>query len=317
MTKINLENEPLFFNSKTAKPRDRSKIVSIRTGIRELDKFIIGLNKQEVSLVSGSRGSAKSTWLEQLSLEVVQAGRKVALFSGELSEGRVMDWMHLQAAGPNNLQSTQYERYYTLSEDAKARIDQWLYQKLFIYNNKHGKKAAKILESVEDCIKNKGVDIVILDNLMSIDLDCTTYNKNDKQSTFILDIISFAIEHDVHIVVVAHPRKAIGFLRIDDISGTADLTNAVDNVFIIHRVNNDFKRLSKLAFGWRDDNPIYDYDNVIEICKNRDLGYQDEMIGLYFDIPSKRMSCDRINTRIYGWEYDEIRPEEIELPFDL
>lgn len=319
MTMVNLDNEPKFFNSKTAIPKDRGKIVSIRTGLRELDKKIIGLNKQEVTLVSGTRGSAKSTWLEQLCLEVVNDGRKVALFSGELNEGRVMEWMILQAAGKRNLNPTRFERYFTVSESDTASIREWLFQKLFIYNNKWGKKLPVILDAVEECIVDKKVDLVILDNLMSIDLDATSYNKNEKQSSFIQEIIRFATENNVHIIVVAHPRKSIGFLRIDDIAGTADLTNAVDNVFIMHRVNNDFKRLSKLTFGWRDDNEIYTYDNVLEICKNRDLGYQDEMIGIYFEIESKRMSCDKFNTKVYKWENEStiVADESIKSPFDL
>jgi hypothetical protein len=66
---------------------------------------------------------------------------------------------------------------------------------------------------------------------------------------------------------------------------------------------------------------MYDYDNVIEICKNRDLGHQDVMIGLYFEIESKRMSCYKENNRIYGWlkhADDNIEADEtVQSPFDL
>lgn len=312
-----MKEQPLFFTAKTIKPKDRSQIVSIKTGLRELDNKIIGLNKQETSCVSGLRGSAKSTWLSNLAIEVVHGGNKVALFSGELSENRVLEWLQLQSAGKKNTHPTKYENYFYVDDKTKEKINTWLDQKLFVYNNKYGRKAGEVLKSIEDCIKNKHVDLVILDNLMSIDLDSNNYNKNEKQTSFIQSVSSFAIENDVHIILVAHPRKAIGFLRMDDIAGTADLTNAVDNVFIIHRVNNDFKRLSKLMFGWKQDHDIYSFDNVIEICKNRDLGYQDELIGLYYEKESKRFSCDRENTKMYGWEYDGIEMDEsAQLPFD-
>ena len=57
----------------------------------------------------------------------------------------------------------------------------------------------------------------------------------------------------------------MGFLRKDDISGTADLTNAVDNVFIVHRVNNDFKGdyLVRCSGGMKGMN-CTDYSNVVE-----------------------------------------------------
>ena len=49
--------------------------------------------------------------------------------------------------------------------------------------------------------------------------------------------------------IVAHPRKNIGFLRKEDISGTADLTNAVDNVIICHRNNRDYERAVAEFYG--------------------------------------------------------------------
>mgnify|MGYP003297768623 CR=1 FL=1 len=60
------------------------------------------------------------------------------------------------------------------------------------------------------------------------------------------------------------------FLRKNDISGSADLTNIADNVFIMHRVNNDFKIRTKEMFNWSEDHKIYQYSNILEICKNRE-----------------------------------------------
>ena len=235
------------------------------------------------------------------SMEVVNARKKFALFSGELEESRVFDWLHLQAAGKDYTTPTRYENLFLVMPQVKPLINRWLDQKLFVYNNNYGNKADELMLALEDCIQRKGVDIMILDNLMSMDLGATSYNKNEKQTELIWKLKAFAKKNDVHIVLVAHPRKAVGFLRIEDISGTADLTNAADNVFIIHRVNNDFKRLSQLTFGWRQDNPVYEFNNVIEICKNRDLGYQDELIGLYFQKEGKRLVCERGENKQYGW----------------
>lgn len=297
-----MSEEPLFWTFDTVKTRDRSKIVRIKTGTRELDNKIIGLNKKEVSVLSGLSGAAKSTWVSQLCLEAIDAGKKVALFSGELEADRVFDWLYLQAAGGRHTLATAHERYFEVPDDVKEKIKAWGKPNMFGYNNTYGRKIEAILSAVENCCTTKGVDLVILDNLMSIDLDATSFNKNEKQSNFIQDIVQFAKKYDVHIIVVAHPRKIVGLLRKDDIAGTADLTNAPDNVFIIHRVNSDFKRLSKITLGLGTDHPIYTYDNVLEICKNRDLGYQDEMIGMYFDVASKRLSCDFGVNRKYGWE---------------
>ena len=97
---------------------------------------------------------------------------------------------------------------------------------------------------------------------------------------------------------VAHPRKSTGFLRLDDVSGSNDIVNRVDNAFILHRVNSDFERLSHEMFKWKKDNPIYKSTNVIEICKDRDGGVQDEFVPLYFELATKRLRNSPGETKV-------------------
>ena len=309
-------NEPLFFTSTTIKPKDRSQIVSIETGITKLDKKIIGLNKGEVSCVSGLRGSGKSSLMSQIALEAVQRKYKTALFSGELSENRVLEWLQLQAAGKLYTQPTKYENYFYVDDKTKYYINKWLDNKIYIYNNNYGNDAQKILNSVEQCITKNKVDLVILDNLMSMNLESLSGDKYERQTKLALGLVKYAQDNDVHILFVAHPRKSIGFLRLEDISGTADLTNAVENVFIVHRVNMDFKAKSKLTFGWRDDNDLYNYTNVIEVCKNRDLGIQDYFVGLQFEVESKRFLNEKYETKHYDWEELQFADTLVKAPWD-
>lgn len=307
-----LENsEPVFYTATKIKAKSRDQIVSIKTGIRDLDKRIIGLNKGDVSCLSGVNSSGKSSLLSQIALEVVQKGYRAVIFSGELEESRVLNWLQLQAAGKQYTRPTQYEDYFTVPEDIKQHIDKWLDSSLFVYNNRKGNEINQVLGQVADCINKNKVDFIILDNLMAMDLSNITGDKYEKQSGFIKSIKIFAREKDVHVVLVAHPRKTVGFLRKEDISGTADLTNVVDNVFIVHRVNNDFIRLSGQMFGWKDGHHLYDYSNVIEVCKNRDLGVQDLFVGLHYEIESKRFLNDKFEARHYDWE-DELIP----VPFE-
>ena len=303
--------EPSFYTATNIKAKSRDAIISIRTGIRELDKRIIGLNKGDVSCLSGVNSSGKSSLLSQIALEVVQKGYRAVIFSGELEESRVLNWLQLQAAGRQYTRPTQYEDYFTVPEDIKQHIDKWLDKSLFVYNNRKGNEIQQVLGRVAECILQNKVDFIILDNLMAMDLSNITGDKYEKQSGFIKSIKNFAREKDVHVVLVAHPRKTVGFLRKEDISGTADLTNVVDNVFIVHRVNNDFIRLSGQTFGWKDGYHLYDYSNVIEVCKNRDLGVQDLFVGLHYEIESKRFLNEKYEARHYSWE-DELIP----VPFE-
>jgi replicative DNA helicase len=290
-----------FYTSMTARHRDRRDIVSIRTGIDFIDRKIIGLNKKEISVFSGFRAAGKSTILTQIALQVVDEGKKVALFSGEMDESRVFDWTYLIAAGRSYTKPTKYENYYEISQEAIIPIKKWLYQKMFVYNNDYGNDIDGLFMKLKYCIDVKGVDIIILDNLMSIDIGADDRNKNSKQTAFIWRVKDFAKDNDVHVIIVAHPRKCEnGILRIDDISGTADLTNAADNVFLLHRVTSDFKRCAKALFRWPEEHDLFSVSNILEVAKNRDLGVVDEMAGLIFDKQSKQMTCDGSEI-CYGW----------------
>ena len=312
-------DKPIFLKPsqiKTSK-RDLSKV--IKSGIALLDRRIIGFNPSELSIWSGSNGSGKSSILSQLAIEGIEQGFKVAMFSGELQADRVLNWTQLQCAGKKNTQATKYENFYTVTEQTKDKINKWLEDKLYIYNNDRGTKVENVLTAIKDCIEKNKINMVILDNMMSLSLASVSGEKYEKQTTLVLALCELAKKYKVHIMFVAHPRKAIGFLRKTDISGTADITNAADNVFIIHRVNTDFKRFTKQDLGLKEDNPLYSYNNVIEVAKNRDLGISDIFIGLYFEKESKRFLNTQEETKRYGWEKDNkgfMKIDNEKLPFD-
>ena len=312
------DKAPIFFTPMQIKSvkRDPSQVVT--SGIEILDKRIIGFNLGELSVWSGSNGSGKSSVLSQLAIESINNGHKVALFSGELREDRVLGWLQQQTAGKKNTKATKYENYYIVPEDIKNKINAWLEGKLYIYNNQKSTKVEEVLKAIDNCIVEHGIKVVIIDNLMSLDLNSINGEKYDRQTNLVIALSQLAKKRNVVIHFVAHPRKAMGFLRKTDISGTADITNLADNVFIVHRVSTDFKRAIKEYLGIKDDNALLNYSNVIEICKNRDLGISDEFIGLYFEKESKRFLNFKEETKYYKWECDKdgfIKCSDGQLPF--
>lgn len=312
-------DKPIFLKPsqiKTSK-RDLSKV--IKSGIALLDKRIIGFNPSELTILSGSNGSGKSSILSQLAIEGIDQGFKVAMFSGELQADRVLNWVSLQCAGKKHTQATKYENFYTVPEHTREKINKWLEDKLYIYNNDLGTKVENVLSAIRECIEKNKINMVILDNMMSLDLASVSGERFEKQTTLVLALCELAKRYSIHIHFVCHPRKSLGFLRKTDISGSSDLTNSADNVFIIHRVNTDFKRFTKQDLGLKEDNPLYSYDNVIEICKSRDTGVCDEFIGLYFEKESKRFLNTKDELKRYGWEKDSLGFMNIDnerLPFD-
>lgn len=267
----------------------------------------------EVTILSGSNASGKSSWLNTLLLNIIQQGAKVALWSGELRPDILKTWVQMVAAGKNNLrQSTYGDGKYYVPNNIAEHIDQWLDGKFFLYNNDYGAKWQQIFHDMELLLK-AGVKVFALDNLFSLDIDILDGDKNSKQRELILQIKDFAKKNQVHIILVAHPRKVTTFLRKNDISGTSDLQNAVDKIFIIHRVNNDFFRAGAEFFGQSEIQRFQGFGNVIEVCKERLYGVVDLMVGMQYEIESRRFKNDVNENVQYGWE---INPTQSAMPFD-
>ena len=289
---------------------------TIKTGFRELDKKILGLNLGEVTLLSGSNSAGKSSWLNTLILNVINDNNKVALWSGELPPDKLKMWIHNAAAGKDNIISKQRGDFtiYETTPQASVRIDEWLDGKLFLYNNEYSSKWEQILHDINELIK-LGVNLFILDNLFSMDIDIFDGDKNNKQKELILQICQLAKREKIHIILVAHPRKSIGFLRKSDISGTADLTNAVDNVFICHRVNNDFIKTGSEFLGASKIQEYASFGNCIEVCKNRMFGVVDYLVGMYYEIESRRFKNSVSEHIVYNWE-DPNEPQYFKHPIN-
>ena len=226
---------------------DRSKIITIRSRLGKLDDLIGGFNKGELSVWSGSNSSGKSTLVSQLGLEAVHQGYKVAMFSGEMPPKLVKYWLYLQAAGRDQVEPDPLSpRHYQLKNGVKEQLTQKLSGSFAVYNNDFGNDWNMVSNVIFDWVKQKGSDVVIIDNLMALNLPIGVHDKYDIQTRIVQTLSAAAKQLNVHIHFICHPRKTESFLRKNDISGTGDLTNTADNVFMVHRINNDFLTVSDI-----------------------------------------------------------------------
>lgn len=312
------EGKPVFYTANDILELPVEEEAFVKSGIELIDQKMRGLKKTYVTVISGLRASGKSSVISEICLDCVESGNHVGVFSGELAPKNFMRWMNLQAAGKGYVEPTQFEGYYNVQRRYQKEIADWLGMHFWLYNNEYGNGYTAIMEQFEKKIEENKLDLLILDNLMSFNISNLGETKYDAQTGFVLSLQELAKRKNVHIMFVAHPRKASGFLRLDDISGTGDLGNAVDNAFIVHRVNHDFIRLSKQMFEWESGHKLYQATNVIEIAKDRDGGIQDYFIPLFYEKESKRLKNSKAESKIYGWNKKEdgfVAADGMEIPF--
>lgn len=282
---------------------DLSAIPRIKTGFAELDRMILGLAEGELTVLSGGNASGKTSLLDTIILSAIEQHVPTAAYSGELPSYIFKSWLQMAAAGRDNLMPSKFgDGKFFVPNNVGERIDRWMTDRFFLYNNEYGNSVEEVMHDMEELLEF-GVKLFILDNMMSLDLEALEGgNSNVKQKSLIVRLKEFAKKNKVHVIVVAHPRKTTAFLRKNDISGTGDITNVADNVFIAHRVNQDFLKAGAEFYGQGEIMRFQGFGNVIEISKNRMYGVCDVLVGLHYEIESRRFKNTEYEDIHYGWE---------------
>lgn len=281
-------------------------LVAIKSGIYQLDKYIKGFVLGELSIVCGLNGSGKSTLLNTFALNAIQRNYPVAIFSGELKSSRLKQWIAQVAAGKQYVTKVpNIEKAYNVNSDVMPLIGNWINGKIKFYNHiSYGNLSEQLTSDIETVIQNSGVKLVFIDNLMAINIDGEGSSENKGQKNFVIKLSKMAKQYDVHFMLVVHPRKENGltFLRKESVKGAGDITDAADNLFLCHLVGRDFEKRAGEFLGKELVTQLSLYDNVIEISKNRDYGYTDKFVGLYFEQESRRYKNSMAEQIHYDWE---------------
>ena len=278
------------------------------SGIRGLDREINGFGAGELSVWTGTRGSGKSTLLSQLLLNAVNQGVNVFAYSGELTQATFFASVVEQAAGGKNTRKEvdphSGKEYYLVDTQTEAKIRDWLDGRFFLYDNTiaDANNAESILSIMGLAANRYGCRIFLCDNLMTARFSQRGGDYYREQSEFVGRLVEFSKANNVHVHLVAHPRKAgEGNLIADDVGGSGDITNRADNVFSIKRIIGDDA----------------DFDAGLTILKNRYYGALGTKVRLCFDKTCNRFSEYGYTTDWrYGWETSKVDfANTSELPF--
>lgn len=292
---------------------DRSKIVSIPSGITLYDKECCGFDKPSLNVWSGNNGSAKSTLLNQIALNAMNRGFKVAIYSGELRGKKLKRWVIHQAAGKMYNKKSNFNDYdYYTPNNVKAKIIEWAKGKLFNYNTKYSHDIEQVCLEVEKIVKEQNIDMLIMDNLSSLDIEDLEGGINEQQKAAIKMILRLTDKLEIATHLVIHPKKSEGYLRKNDVSGAKTLTDLADNVFFVHRWNQDTQKAAK---EFMDEKVFNDLNssgatNIVELIKQREFGEAEGHIyKLYFEVESRRLKNSIAENIHYGWEDQHVQQQ--------
>ena len=249
------------------KPADSERHVRIETGFKEYDMLVDDWRTQEVTVIFGRNGEGKTTFISQIIGHCIEQDVKVFLYSGEMSDQKIQDWLYRQVIGKNTrcLRSVQTKYGHKLepTPEAVRSIKEWHREKLYLYDRSltdTRDNLDRFFEVMELALRRYGIRLYVIDNLMAI-LEENADSLYSDQANFVQRCKNFSIDKDVHIVLLTHPNKEKreikgdeGNLEKTDISGSNNIPNKADNIIAVERVWGEERKCDAIITSLKDRN---------------------------------------------------------------
>lgn len=288
---------------------DLDAIDGVKTGFKEIDKRLMKLFFGTFNILTGVNGSGKSSMISQLTCQSIEQGYPVWIYSGELPNFNTRSWMDYVFAGQRNLvqHNIGETEYWKVTPEARRAMSEAYREKIFIYKDGKSHKVTYLIESMVECIRKFGVKLLVVDNLTSVNLECNDNNKYNKQEEFVTQLIDLAKKYNVAIILVVHPHKIETMRRLTkmDVQGISAIIDLAHRIISLYRVTEDDKKgIPKKNDGWFK--PPIKADIMVDILKDRMLGFEGSSVGLFYDRPSRRFFTNEFDLDYqYSWDKKE------------
>ena len=288
---------------------DMDSMEGFTTGFGELDRMINKIYLGSLTVLTGSPSCGKSSFISTLALRAVEQGYPCLLYSGELSNMNLRNWLDYALVGQRWLNKIEgpNKTYFKVKPEAYPLINKYYKNKIYFYKDSFSQNVDRILEAFESAVRRKGVQVIFLDNFSIVDLGCTDDNKYEKQEQFVKKLIEFAKKFNVAVVSVLHPKKIMNItdMSIYDLSGTSAAVNLAHRIFTIYRLTPKDKQGTIGRGGKWDKEPI-DADVKITCLKDRYHSATGQHFYLHYDVPSRRFYDTLENLdHVYAFDRNE------------
>lgn len=231
---------------------------------------LVRLRPKEVSIWAGVNGHGKSQILGQVAAWLLPV-TQVMIASFEMPPEATGARMIRQCAG--------------LRQPSREFVDRfcdWSFGKLWLYDEASTVKPEHVFALTCYAARELRCKHIIIDSLMKCGINGEDLSG---QKRFVDMLCQMAKRYDVHISIVHHMRKGEREgKRPDkfDIRGASEITDLVDNVFIIHRNKDKERKLMN-----REEVPANVPDSVLTVAKQRHGEWEGDVL-LWFDRDSQQ-----------------------------
>lgn len=269
-----------------------------KSGLKPLDDALGKFYLSSTNLITGIASAGKSSFISTLACRSIEQGYPVAIYSGELDNLQLRNWIDFVHAGQRGLQ--QYydgdKPYYVIRNDVYEKINKCYEGQMYFFKDTYSQKTDDLLATAEAACRKYGVKTFFFDNLSSVDLACEKDdNKWAKQEDFIRKVVNFAKKWQVICFIVLHPRKldTVRRMNLFDLQGVVAAANLTMRILALYRVQPKDREGLKPMKG----------SVVLDVLKDRYGGANGKEITLWYDEPSKRFYTD-IETLDHRYQWD-------------
>lgn len=244
-----LPNNTIYFSELSYNNEDAPEDERFETGFKELDEHLEDIRTEEFTIIVGRDGEGKSTFISQMLVHRMLKNQKTFLFSAELGEQAIQDWIFKQLIAEDTAcyekKIAKYGFKYFVKKEIVTAIKKWIGNKLIMLDRREKLTCKELIERMRVLAVRNGVKLFIIDNLQSA-LEENASSIYSDQANFAEDLRMFAITHKTAVILVAHPRKVdeldtskgdveSGSIKKDDISGSKNMSNKAHNVISVER----------------------------------------------------------------------------------
>lgn len=262
----------------------------VLSGIDRLDELTKGFEMGCITIWTGLTNAGKTTVMTMITKQTIEQGEKVFYFNGEQTKDDFKNNIYKQTVDKGHIKGKRYKRTqiidWFVEESEVERLNKIYADTLYVYNNEMPRTIDFILQAMEEVRSKYGVRVFFLDNFMQI--DTSSSDEYREQKDIMEKLRTFAVNKNVHIHLVAHPKKVDKLntrITIYDVLGSSNLVNKAYNVISIIRVDNlseddsEYKRLQK--YMGQEGYDITLASSVLEVLKTK--GEKCGLVGLVYD----------------------------------